>query len=605
MSEQASFQQLLVTNFGLSPSGYAGSRGDVGYVGSGGVSGYTGSVGIGYTGSAAAGPTIPTITAIAYPGDDTATSVTGGQTVTLTGSGFSAGATVVINGVQASVVSVVNSTTITFTAPANSAGSYIVYVINTNGTTALLVPGIQYSGTPAWSTTAGTLATVYETEAISNNLAATSDSTVTYSVSSGAIPVTTTLNAGTGVLSGTAPSVESSTTYNFTVNARDVENQDTNRSFSYTVNPDVVTWSSPAAGATLSGTVTLAYTQALSAASDAGKSITYTANALPAGLSISGANIAGTPSAASVITSLVTATAATTNKTATRTFNWNIVAAAIGQQEYVGYGPDTGSASASFTWIAPPNVTSVSVVCIGGSGGATGPANGYGPELGGSGGGELRWKNNITVIPGNSYTVLVGNSGRYGLTNGYATATNGGNSSFNTTSCVANGGRAGLNTTAGGLGGSGGTGDGGGNGGAGGAGASGRSGGGGGAGGYSGNGGTGGNGNDSNNALTYGQSGTGGGGGGGRGGNIQSYIGTFGGGTAIYGEGTSGVGDQTGGFGASGGIGSGNTGYGGGTIATAPNSPYVAPYFGNGAPGAVRIIWGPGRAFPATNTGNL
>ena len=45
MSEQASFQQLLVTNFGLSPSGYAGSRGDVGYVGSGGVSGYTGSVG--------------------------------------------------------------------------------------------------------------------------------------------------------------------------------------------------------------------------------------------------------------------------------------------------------------------------------------------------------------------------------------------------------------------------------------------------------------------------------------------------------------------------------------------------------------------------------
>jgi len=62
-----SLQQLLVTNFGLSPSGYTGSRGDTGYVGSGGL-GYTGSRGtdgvigvdgatgpVGYTGSAAAG----------------------------------------------------------------------------------------------------------------------------------------------------------------------------------------------------------------------------------------------------------------------------------------------------------------------------------------------------------------------------------------------------------------------------------------------------------------------------------------------------------------------------------------------------------------------
>ena len=60
-----SYQQLIVTNFGLSPSGYAGSRGDTGYTGSTGslgytgsassVAGYTGSRGVGYTGSAGAG----------------------------------------------------------------------------------------------------------------------------------------------------------------------------------------------------------------------------------------------------------------------------------------------------------------------------------------------------------------------------------------------------------------------------------------------------------------------------------------------------------------------------------------------------------------------
>lgn len=42
--DDQSLQQLLVTNFGLSPSGYTGSRGDTGYVGSGGL-GYTGSAG--------------------------------------------------------------------------------------------------------------------------------------------------------------------------------------------------------------------------------------------------------------------------------------------------------------------------------------------------------------------------------------------------------------------------------------------------------------------------------------------------------------------------------------------------------------------------------
>ena len=113
------------------------------------------------TGSTIVAPRVSTIT---YPGDDTAADTAGGQTIILTGSGFVAGANVLINGSAVGVVSVVSSTSITFTSPANSTGSYVVYVVNPDGSTAIAIPGIQYSGTPTWTTAAGTLGNVYETE---------------------------------------------------------------------------------------------------------------------------------------------------------------------------------------------------------------------------------------------------------------------------------------------------------------------------------------------------------------------------------------------------------------------------------------------------------
>ena len=222
MSDQASFQQLLVTNFGLSPSGYAGSRGDTGYVG-----------------SAGAGASVPKISAIAYPGDDTATNTAGGDTITITGTGFASGASVIINGVTASVVSFINSTTISFTAPAMPAGSYIVYVVNTDGGTALAVPGIQYSGTPAWTTPAGSLGTPTKQVSFTANLVVTGDAPVTYSVTSGTLPTGLTLTANTGVISGTTPNVSVSTTYNFTIRSTDAQRQDTDRAFSITVLPTI------------------------------------------------------------------------------------------------------------------------------------------------------------------------------------------------------------------------------------------------------------------------------------------------------------------------------------------------------------------------------
>jgi hypothetical protein len=67
-------------------------------------------------------------------------------------------------------------------------------------------------------------------------------------------------------------------------------------------------------------------------------------------------------------------------------------------------GQQTFTTPGSFSWIAPTGVTSVSVVCVGGGGGGSG--DGFG-----GGGGGLGYKNNISVTPGDSYTVRVGSRG--------------------------------------------------------------------------------------------------------------------------------------------------------------------------------------------------
>ena len=276
--------------------------------------------------SGAAATSTPKISSIVYPGNDTAAATAGGQTVTLNGAGFNAGASVLINGSYAGVVSVANSTSLSFTTPSNSGGTYILYVINTDGGTGISVPGISYSGTPSWSNAAGSLATVYETAAVNTQLTATgdiSDGTITYSLQSGTLPPGSSLNSSTGLLSGTTQVTENSTTYNFTIRATDGQNQDTDRAFSITISPDVVTWSSPA-----DGTVTALFQNeamsnvTLSATSAAGQSVSYTANALPTGVTISGSNVTGTPTVLGNTISVITATSANTNRTTTRTFTW-------------------------------------------------------------------------------------------------------------------------------------------------------------------------------------------------------------------------------------------------------------------------------------------
>jgi hypothetical protein len=183
---------------------------------------------------------VPKIANISYLGDDTATDIAGGQTITLIGTGFAAGTNVLINAtIPAGSVSVISESLLTFIAPAMSAGTYVLYLINPDGGTAISIPGISYSGVPNWSTSAGTLGSIVSVSSFSVTLAATGDAPVTYSVTSGSLPSGITLNASTGFLSGTAPEESASTTYTFTVTASDAQKQDTSRSFSLTVAPGI------------------------------------------------------------------------------------------------------------------------------------------------------------------------------------------------------------------------------------------------------------------------------------------------------------------------------------------------------------------------------
>ena len=190
--------------------------------------------GTGTTTGAGAGGNSPTITSIVYTGDDTATSTAGGS-VTINGTNFNIGVTVLVADVQATQVTRVSATQLTFVAPANTAGNYILYVVNTDGGVAISVPGIQYSGVPTWNTSVGSLGEPATSTSFSTTIAATGDAPISYSVVSGALPAGITLNTSTGVISGTTPSVVSSTLYNFTVRATDAQNQDTDRAFSLNV----------------------------------------------------------------------------------------------------------------------------------------------------------------------------------------------------------------------------------------------------------------------------------------------------------------------------------------------------------------------------------
>jgi hypothetical protein len=306
----------------------------------------------------------------------------------------------------------------------------------------------------------------------------------------------------------------------------------------------------------------------------------------------------------------------------------------------IGGGPPAGgilyNSLGSHTFTVPEDIFFVHVVAVGGGGGGSLDHDG----CGGAGAG-LGWRNDIAVTPGQNITLVVGGGGDRESTSGGNTSqnsyngANGATSWFSSTSVVSGeGGEGGKyggggHATYGSF-----TGQGGGNGGYSGVGNSGQHlypTGGGGAGGYVNTGAlSGGRGMGKNEYPdttdlypTYGQGGGGGGGGG-----IDNYSGFAGGGVGVYGQGSSGASGkgQASGYTNTGVTNSlllntltGRPGSGGalpelitiGGYLRARGGSYggggavgynaTGNYSTRGGHGAVRVIWGAGRAFPSTN----
>ena len=332
---------------------------------------------------------VPTITAITYPDGATAANTSGGQTIIFTGSKYATGAYVVIDGVVVDQVTVANSSTLSFTSPAKAAGSYAVFVVNSDGTACISLPGIQYSGTPTWTTSAGSVGLLYEYQTVNVDLSATGDGTLAYTIASGSLPSGITL-ASNGHLSGTLGAIASTATYNFTVNATDSENQVTARAFSLTVNPDAITWTTPSSNNTtyqIYPSIAISNV-VLSATSSGGFNVAYSVNTLPAGLTLSGSTISGTPTALGNTSTVITANVATSGRSSTRNVVWQSIPGftATGGNTITtinGYKYHIFSSSGTFSVTFGTRACDILIVGGGGAGCGT---DGNGSGGGGAGG---------------------------------------------------------------------------------------------------------------------------------------------------------------------------------------------------------------------------
>lgn len=94
--------------------------------------------------------------------------------------------------------------------------------------------------------------------------------------------------------------------------------------------------------------------------------------------------------------------------------------------------PSSAGTDGVSSWVCPAGVTKASVLLVGGGGGCAGDTPGVGVTGGPGGNGVVTWKHNISVTPGQTYTLTGGKYGVGGFDNGYPSGTgaDGGDSTF-------------------------------------------------------------------------------------------------------------------------------------------------------------------------------
>jgi hypothetical protein len=181
--------------------------------------------------------TFPTVTSLSP-----STVTNDATSITITGTNFVS--VPVVEAINASTGAITRANSVSFTSSVSISanftltvdGTYYIRVENNDGyagrsSTALLT----VSDAPIWSTSAGTLGTFSGGGSVSATVSATSDSAVTYSITSGSLPTGISLNSSTGAITGTESGATADTTYSFTIRATDGESQTADRAFSITI----------------------------------------------------------------------------------------------------------------------------------------------------------------------------------------------------------------------------------------------------------------------------------------------------------------------------------------------------------------------------------
>ena len=156
-----------------------------------------------------------------------------GDTITLTGSNFQSGMTVKLVGddgteYAAASVTLTNANSASFditSAMATDNDPFDIVVTNPSGLSGTLSAALDFAPTPAFTIASGSLGDIYDSArsaaSISSPTATSSDAddTITYAITSGALPSGMSFNTTTAAITGTPSAVGSDTTSTFTVTA--------------------------------------------------------------------------------------------------------------------------------------------------------------------------------------------------------------------------------------------------------------------------------------------------------------------------------------------------------------------------------------------------
>jgi hypothetical protein len=156
----------------------------------------------------------------------------GSATISITGTNFTTGAIasatgtngVEVNANSTTVNSIVSATAV-FSGLSAAYEPYSIKVTNTSNLFGLLPNALYINQSPIWQTPSGSLGSFNEQVSITLSALSATDpesTTIQYLLASeSSLPSGVTLNASTGVISGTLPDITTDTTYTFSINASD------------------------------------------------------------------------------------------------------------------------------------------------------------------------------------------------------------------------------------------------------------------------------------------------------------------------------------------------------------------------------------------------